>query len=246
MGYTSKAINKFKRDGLVSLIISGPSYISRRVKNAYQIYINPDVRQPKKKIYVNPSEVEYYRPSLFPGSYKENFGKVKSGDWDKERYLIKNHPKYKACEQRVEGKSWEETGIVDYMMSQLEEKDVVEDGCESRKDILRLYNGQREKLFQSMKTNGYNEEVSNVCCRVHIGRSGELILASGGRHRLFFAKILGINEVPVRVLWRHQQWQSMREEINRTKRYNDLSEKAKNHVSHPDLQEFVPDHWPST
>lgn len=235
---TSKAINKVEKDGVASLFISGPPYLFKITKRELQIRLNSDVNEPRKKIYVNPKDIEYYRPSLFSGSYRNHFGKIKEGEWDKERYPIEEHHKYKACKQRAEGKSWEETGIIDHMVGRLEnsDKDAIEHGCESRKDFLRLYNNKRENLFQSMKSNGFNEELSDVCCRVHISRDGELILASGGRHRLFFAKILEIKEIPVRVLWRHQQWQSIREEIKSANKYSDLSERARKHSGHPDLQ----------
>lgn len=47
---------------------------------------------------------------------------------------------------------------------------------------------------------------------VNIGRDGNLFFNFNGRHRLAIAKILGLEEVPVRVFVRHKQWQQRRTE----------------------------------
>lgn len=245
----SKAYDKVKRDGIISLCSSIPPYLLKTFLGNIRIKYRSDVANPKKRLYVNPKDIEYYRPSLFSGSYQDHYGMVKDGDWDKERYAIKEHPKYQACKGRAEeGKSWDETGIIDHMTKKLEESggNEIEHGCSSREDIEQIYNQERENLYQNIKINGFDEDISNVCCRIHIGRNGEMILASGGRHRLFFSKVLEINKIPVRVLWRHQQWQSLRKEVKDSKNYNELSGEAKKAIDHPDLCEFVPNDWRTT
>jgi hypothetical protein len=119
------------------------------------------------------------------------------------------------------------------------ENSTIEHGCASREDIKRLYEEKREELYESLASEGFKKDVSDVCCRVHIGREGELIFASGGRHRLYISRIIGIDEVPVRILYRHKKWQSIREEFKRIKTHGELSETAKKHIDHPDLREFV-------
>lgn len=231
-------VTKIKQDGIISTLSA--------LKINLQILLNSDINKPKKKIYVDPSDIKYYRPSLFDGGLRNNLGIVKGGKWDKKRYPIKRHHKYKICKQRAEGRSWEEIDIIDHVAERLDNGDIdAVDGCESGKELLKFYKNRRENLFQTMKSNGFNEELSDVCCRVHIGRDGELILASGGRHRLFFSKVLELNEIPVRILWRHQKWQSIREKIENTKKYDSLSGKERIYVQHPDVQEFIPDNWTS-
>jgi len=44
---------------------------------------------------------------------------------------------------------------------------------------------------------------------VNIGRNGRFIF-DDGRHRLMLAKIMDIDEIPVRVLVRHKDWQNIR------------------------------------
>lgn len=238
----SKVYNKVKRDGFVSLCFSIPPYLKNKYHRNIRIRYFSDITNPKERLYIDPRNIEYYRPSLFPGSYRDNYGLVKDGDWDKKRSLIKDHPKYQACKERaVEGKSWEETGIIDHMFESLEQNDsdTIEHGCGSREDIKQIYTQERERLYQNMKKNGFDEDISNVCCRIHIGRNGEMILASGGRHRLFFSKVLEIEEIPVRVLWRHQQWQSLRKEVENCKHHDELSEEAKEAIDHPDISKVI-------
>jgi len=51
---------------------------------------------------------------------------------------------------------------------------------------------------------------ANEVC-VAIGRDGTLY-SDEGRHRLFIAKALGLEEIPVRVLVRHRMWQQIRDQ----------------------------------
>jgi len=247
--FVLKASNKVKEEGVFSLFVDAPKYLYKNFTNRIndvEVRLNSDVRNPKKVLYVDANDIEFYLPSSFSGSYRNHYGTVKDGNWDKELLSIKNHPKYLACKERaVERKAWEETGIIDHMANRLEEseRDTIEHGCSSREDIANLYKQDRENLYQNLKENGFNENISDVCCRIHIGRNGDLILASGGRHRLFFSKILDIEEIPVRVLWRHEQWQSVREEIRNSDDYDELSENAQAAVDHPDVFGFVPDDW---
>lgn len=72
---------------------------------------------------------------------------------------------------------------------------------------------------------------------VYIGRRGEIIYSSDGNHRLAIVLLLGIENLPVRVWWRHREWQNVRDRIGRVdpsdrrKMFTDL-------VDHPDLAEF--------
>lgn len=251
----SKASEKAKKDGPLSLISVGVPFVYTQVKNFVYIrfiYIRYRIRgysaiaEPKKIICINPENINYYLNPIWEGSYRCEYGIIKGGSWDLDTQPIEDRPKYKACKQRVEDDiSWESTGIIDYMAERLEKSgsSTIEHGCNSREDIKILYEEGREELYQSLKSKGFKKDISDVCCRVHIGREGELIFASGGRHRLYISRIIGIDEVPVRVLYRHKKWQSIREEFKQSESYSELSETARNHIDHPDLQEFVDEDW---
>lgn len=50
---------------------------------------------------------------------------------------------------------------------------------------------------------------------INVGRDGTL-LWNDGRHRLFLALVAGLEEIPVRIVVRHAEWQQLRDEIART------------------------------
>lgn len=70
--------------------------------------------------------------------------------------------------------------------------------------------------------------------RVDVGRDGEL-LRHNGRHRLWFAKHLDLEAIPVCVVVRHEQWQELRDEIANARTVDELSDRARRHLDHPDM-----------
>ncbi|MFD1511698.1 hypothetical protein [Halomarina rubra] len=70
--------------------------------------------------------------------------------------------------------------------------------------------------------------------RVDVGRDGEL-LRHNGRHRLWFSKHLDVREVPVCVIVRHEQWQDLRDEVAAADHVDELSDRARDHLDHPDM-----------
>ena len=99
---------------------------------------------------------------------------------------------------------------------------------------------RRDSLFESIKRYGvlpssglsasFREGFDQGSRRnvvVNIGRDGMLIFTRKGWHRLCMAKILGVRTMPVEVDVRHQGWQAIREELCRSRRYIDLSQRAR-------------------
>ena len=76
--------------------------------------------------------------------------------------------------------------------------------------------------------------------QVDIGRDGE-ILQHNGRHRIWFAKHLDVDEIPVCVIVRHEKWQQLRDEIANASSTAELSDRAKRHLDHPDMVDVVGD-----
>lgn len=52
---------------------------------------------------------------------------------------------------------------------------------------------------------------------VNIHRDGTMAKKGAGTHRLALARIVGVERVPVTVRVRHAEWQSVRDEIGRTR-----------------------------
>ena len=74
---------------------------------------------------------------------------------------------------------------------------------------------------------------------VDIGRDGD-VLFDDGTHRFCIAKALGIQEVPVRVLIRHKEWQGKRYQMHKAKSIRDLNDTLARYVDHPDMQDVRP------
>ncbi|MFC5970835.1 hypothetical protein ACFPYI_05765 [Halomarina salina] len=70
--------------------------------------------------------------------------------------------------------------------------------------------------------------------QVDIGRDGE-VLQHNGRHRLWIAQHLGLDEIPVCVFVRHEQWQDLRDEVAAATSVDELSDRARRHLDHPDM-----------
>jgi len=191
---------------------------------------------------------------------------IKSGDWDKnissenvmyyikraqikEQKLIKicNYGLHTSAKHRYKrNQPWEQTEIYQWlhlnkkslsryhtteqiqrgldMLDQLY-KDMGESGYKRQKEL-----NNRSHLLNLVKTSPTFHEVT-----INIGRNGELIFDEG-RHRFIIAKLLDLDHIYVRVLVRHEEWQSIRSEIYQSDTVCELSEKAKKHLDHPDVQ----------
>lgn len=76
--------------------------------------------------------------------------------------------------------------------------------------------------------------------QVDIGRDGE-VLQHNGRHRIWFAQHLDVDEIPVCVVVRHEKWQELRDEIANASSTAELSDRARRHLDHPDMTDVVGD-----
>lgn len=74
--------------------------------------------------------------------------------------------------------------------------------------------------------------------QVDIGRDGEII-QHNGRHRIWFAQHLDVDEIPVVVIVRHVEWQRLRDEIADADTKAELSDRARAHLDHPDMMDVV-------
>lgn len=251
------AVAKVRREGVVPLLFGAPSWVCRAVTT--EIYLRllwrwrqaqyrragwQAVPDPTTTIEIDPTAVTHLVPlARFDESAPRTLlGAVRGGDWDCDLPRIESQPKYQACRARVEdGTDWEDTGIVDHLVAELEasDDDAIEHGCSSRADLHDRYRNERERLYRNLRNQGYDRDESPVCCRIHIGRDGRLLFGSGGRHRFYLSRLLGINSVPVQVLCRHKNWQVVRESVAAADDPDDLAPDVRRHLGHPDLREFA-------
>lgn len=213
----------------------------RRIR--YRLQGRQAIPDPTATIDVDPATVTHLVPlSRFDGTPPRMLlGTIRGGDWDRGIPAIEPQRKYQACRARVEdGSQWVETGIVDHLTAELEasDADTIEHGCGSREALRERYETTREALYRSLRDEGYDREESPVCCRLHVGRDGRLLFGSGGRHRFYLSRLLGIDSVPVQLLCRHPEWQAVRETVATADSIDALPDGVRRHLDHPDLQEF--------
>lgn len=179
---------------------------------------------PFKVKYVNPNKIERVTTrgvTVHNQRYKD-FGKIKDGNWDRRnleelekmymdqgkslhfRMYVSNKfdetPFHKSMKQRFEqGKNWEDTPYYEY----LKKKDKLH--WQEEKD--QLYNSIKENSLQEInefRDRPLNKPLEDIS--IDIGRNGKMMLVDN-RHRLSIAKILDIDQVPVRVVCTHKKWQ---------------------------------------
>ncbi|WGI17611.1 hypothetical protein [Methanonatronarchaeum sp. AMET-Sl] len=175
---------------------------------------------------------------------------------------IRTYPRYKSFKKHfIEGVPWEETKFYKKRIKKIEEKGPRPKKRTGTKPKLKKRLKGLDKLYQNIEKHGYktqqeiiekrknNEEIplkqeklifrpaAKNEIRINIGRNGQLIFDEG-RHRFIIAKLLGIPKIPVRVLARHKKWQKLRKEIA-TKNKENLTEKSKKHLNHPDMKDLT-------
>lgn len=202
---------------------------------------------PYKVIWVDPQNIDSVKS--VENVYR---GFIKRGDWDRKTGSITSS-KFKALKKRFEEDlDWEETDIYTSLRDLLERKGNV-DGCHSLEGLKDKYENYVEELYREIQENGYRTQVElgntpeskpgKGEVYVSIGRDGELIHGNRGWHRFSIARILDLEKMPVQVILRHRKWQDLREEIVNTEDFDELSEKAKENIDHPDLKDIVPESW---
>jgi hypothetical protein len=249
----STAVAKVRREGVLPTVKQGPPWLLNtalvelrlialrwRRRLRYRRMGMDAVPSPEATIEVDPAAITHLVPlsRFHEPSPRAILGTVCGGDWDRDPLPIESRPKYEACRARVEeGVPWAETGIVDHLAAELEatHAESIEHGCRSRHDLLERYETEREGLYVSLRENGYDRATSPVCCRVHIDRDGQFLFGSGGRHRFYLSRLLGVESVPVQVLCRHDDWQSVRETVAADAPGGSTADVPRDH---PDLREF--------
>ena len=179
------------------------------------------------KIYwVNPQKIQFY---LKNDSKINNNSQILKSDWEKSKKLLEDLPVYQALKQKFkEGKKWKD---IEYYK---EERD------DRLKEIELIYNQIKKNVFKS-KIEQQNLKDDKKLERsviieditVIIGRNGQLINLHGN-HILSMAILLGIPEVPIKIIVRHKNWINFKKRLSYYSRHRSLYQ----FPIHPDLQEF--------
>ena len=220
--------------------------------------------KPWKLLTINPDDiVGVSTPPFFKESHSYTEIDVVGGEWDiidpdrkigvkRDGYepasaipfTTENWGWYRSIKKYVEqGVKWKDTEAHEFY---------VKNNSQSRSEYRQK---KIDRLHESIQKSGYKtpSELANSkedyppsirhenhnTIIVNIGRDGSYILEDG-KNRSCLAKLLDVESVAVRVLVRHEEWQSIRSEVSNADSIDRLSEKARRQLDHPDLRDVRP------
>jgi hypothetical protein len=189
---------------------------------------------------------------------------VVGGRWDRFRTEWTETRIHRSLEARFrEDESWEATAKYRYAACKIENG--LEDWRSSTIEELERRCADLDALYESMAEEGYvpQEELLERAddgmetggaamksilgakfpheMRVGIGRDGEIIRFSAGKHRLSIARLLGLEAVPVVVVVRHERWATVRERFAAADSLEELPAEYRKFADHPDLRAVTGD-----
>ena len=177
---------------------------------------------PLKLLWVDPARIEKWTVNEWPLER----GRVRGGTWDQteKRLMEKGGPAQ--IERELADGTIEREGSEFHDLY----ASMVEHGYLTQRELL-----DRDETRARSRNNELTPTVLNEV-NVDVARDGELIWRTGGQHRLALAKLLGIDEVPVLVCKRHEQWQAVRDYA---REYGELPAGAEQFAGHPDLGDVL-------
>ncbi len=187
--------------------------------------------EPDRIFWIPPEKIRWVADNAF--SIYEDKGKVINGDWDLHiNEFEKRVDFFRSFVSVKTGRcSWEGTPYFIRVMRDIDNGKIKWD-CSNKQQFLERCR-RLEAVYDDMRINGYDQSKSPDHVAVNIGRDGKIIL-NNGRHRLTFAKLLDLKQIPVKVTVRHKGWITFRDEIL------DYAESHKGRVyaplCHPDLE----------
>ena len=232
-------------------------FVWKLILTSKSIWLSIDL----EKIYwINPKKIEYsldenwcYLPK---NSTCADNDKKNVHNWDLSGKLIKfkERESYKGFYQHfIEGKKWPETIFYQSVLNQME-RGMFKWGCSSEKEFIERCR-QLDELYKDIKNNGFktqkmlgNEEklkhrgIREVSDEISVivGRDGNLIHYDG-QNRLAIAKILNLNQVPVKIYQRHKKWLKFRKKLFQYVKKEMLG-RALEPILHPDFVD-IPSIW---
>lgn len=248
-------VNGSLRDELLNLLPATEHVLRWYLRLGRSVYPSQYTdADPFKVLWVDPDTILY---DVSNSSIPMRFGKVYDGDWDQNRMRVANKSVYQTLKSHFKDDiPWCETEYYMQKRKKLEEGRSIR-GC-TTVDDLPDYFSRYDNLYNELKSEGYKsqrtlskESPSDTIRQnldapkpsmneigVCIGRDGDLLLGYRGVHRLSIAKLADVDSVAVQVLVRHQEWQSIRDEIVNTNKTNSSIE-IQEYADHPDLRDIV-------
>ncbi len=182
---------------------------------------------PLKIYWIELDEIECISKSIS----KEPVG-IHSGDWDLHKKPLVDDIVFKSFRDHfAHDVEWDDTKYYDHIKYLIADNDSDWKGCETMTEANKRL-AAYDELYDTIKSNGFKSqaELRNVGLldselrklRYHppelediamnLSRNGEYMI-SNGVHRVSIAKILDIDQIPVRVRSRHEIWQQKRDKV---------------------------------
>lgn len=207
-------------------------------------------------ISVDPSDTEKFSGRKIPPDIDryEDLGKVKSGNWDKikpEELAAEIKSKDDFRYNYLFAQKFTETevfkSIRDHFKKDVDWKEtsyykMCKKASKPKYDNLKKLK-ETDELYDNIRTEGFKRklEIDNYTrikrclddVMIDIDRNGSILFVNG-RHRLSIAKILDLEEIPVRVVCRHNKWQEKR--VQAVRNPDKLSNEE---LNHPDIRNLI-------
>jgi len=154
---------------------------------------------------INPKLLKYH--ILDPDIMPENFF-VWSGEWDRDIIPLEEHEKFVMIrELLVEKKDYHNTQFYSLVIEKMNEGKPLQRGNNvlNSEESIKQYFKKNIELFNGIKNNGFKLNLAPEVGIV-VGRDGRLIHFRQGHHTLAIAKILGVENVIVRIRAVHSLW----------------------------------------
>lgn len=187
-----------------------------------------------------------------------DFGAVLDGDWDQPGKPLESSLKYRSVVDHFENETpWADTELYQVAIEHVENGDPFWNGSLTTDDVERRTN-HVDELYETIREEGYKSQAERhgkplreiVLSRtfdrsmeevaVAIGRDGEILFVDGN-HRLAIAHVLDLEEIPVHVVARHEQWEEIRNAARNAASPEGLDDRAAQYFPHPDLVHLVGD-----
>ena len=257
-----EGISILRHEGLLRFIQAGLRELNLNHRGFYY-YLNYLYKRSRRSnrtsdpltiLNVDPKQI-HHRASSDLDRWK-HIGEVRGGSWDRSDRALEDGSKYRSVIDRFENDtSWERTDMYRESFIQIENGETHWNGCRTVEDVERRIN-DIEELYKVIKKSGFKSQSeihgksvksivlsgsfdrSKTDIAVAIGRNGEFLFIDGN-HRLAIARSLRLESIPVRIVVRHKEWHHIRENAKRAQRPEDLDEKTKRYLNHPDIKNVL-------
>lgn len=186
---------------------------------------------PLKLIYIDPHCITEMLTSPVDNRRFRRLSPVIDGKWDeKTRSLFDYDLFYSVHDHFKHDIPWEETDLYSRVQTEIEgTDDWGKWGCTNFEDFKHRLTSL-DRLYESIQQDGYKTQreleqsgtgpIKTRPClppewhevTVHLDRDGKFIFHEG-RHRLAIAQAIELDSIPVRIMVRHENWQSQRDRV---------------------------------